>query len=455
MMRRAVLWISVTLAMAGCWPLVTRRARGPATVVRVIFTGELRGELEPCGCSEGMLGGIDRRDTEARRMMAERPNCIIVDTGDLTVGMGRQVELKAETALLAMDDLGYAAVCAGEGDLQMGFDSLRSVSEVADLPLVCANLERDGKPVFPSHVIRELRQEGGAVVRAAVVGVLSPEFADEIKLIDPRLGIRPPADVLAPLVKRLAAQADLLILLAHMTAAEADYLAAMFPEFSLTICGHGETEPAVRPKRTRGGWLCTTGAKGHHVSYVDLSVEGKRVELIQHDVRLMGPSVPSARAAVDLIDDYLRSVGQEELLARALSGELPPGGIAYVGSAKCQLCHAHAYAVWKKSAHSHALETLEREGRGHHLDPECVPCHVVGFPYMTGFRSRSQTPRLANVGCENCHGPGKKHLADITAPYGKTGEAECRECHTPDRSTEFDYKTYFPKIEHNEKEDAP
>ena len=454
MRRRIDVWIAMLLSMGGCWPLVRKPAHVCKQTVRVIFTGELRGELEPCGCSQGMVGGLARRDTAVRRLLAEQPNAILLDTGDLTVGIGRQVELKAETALLAMQELGYTAMSVGEGDLEMGLDSLRSVMEVAEIPVVCANLLRGGKPVFPAYMVKEIKPPHGAPMRVAIVGVLSPDFEKGLQRIDDKFQVLPPARALVPLVNKLEDKAQLLILLAHMNAGEADYVAAMFPEFALVVCGHGETDPLVRPQRTQGGWLCTTGAKGDYVSYVDVSVCGRRVELVKHEVLCMGPDVPSAKATVALIDDYLNSVAEEKLIERALSNDLPPGGTPYVGTAKCKRCHIYSFVVWRKSAHAHALETLERGGRGHNLDPECVRCHVVGFPYKSGFRSRSQTPGMAHVGCESCHGPGKNHIDDTKKPYGKTGEARCRQCHTPERSTGFDYAKYFPKIQHAKRKTA-
>src|SRR5690606_17385946 len=50
-------------------------------------------------------------------------------------------------------------------------------------------------------------------------------------------------------------------------------------------------------------------------------------------------------------------------------------------------------------------------------DPECLACHVTGwdpqeiFPYDSGFLSEQKSPLLAAQQCENCHGPGSKHVA--------------------------------------------
>jgi hypothetical protein len=155
----------------------------------------------------------------------------------------------------------------------------------------------------------------------------------------------------------------------------------------------------------------------------------------------------------------------------------------YVGSERCQNCHDASYRVWKHSGfedksghrgpgHSDALATLEKRvdpPRDH--DPECISCHVVGwnpsqfFPYEGGFRNRTETPKLANVGCEDCHGPGEFHCqAEIKADKAiqeklrkamtvTKADAEkhlCTTCHDLDNSPDFEFEAYWPYVEHHE-----
>ena len=146
----------------------------------------------------------------------------------------------------------------------------------------------------------------------------------------------------------------------------------------------------------------------------------------------------------------------------------------FVGSANCQSCHEKSYDIWKKSLHSHAYETLQKLDPPRNFDPECVSCHVVGwnptefFPYETGFVSKQKTPQLMNTGCEDCHGPGEKHCAvelagseELKQKYRKAAvitkaESEkqlCLTCHDIDNSPDFDFKAYWPFVEHYEKDE--
>jgi len=70
--------------------------------------------------------------------------------------------------------------------------------------------------------------------------------------------------------------------------------------------------------------------------------------------------------------------------------------------------------------------------------PECVKCHVTGLGDASGFTSVEETPDLANVTCEVCHGPGSIYKdretmedrdASIAAGLTLPDEATCLGCH--------------------------
>jgi 2',3'-cyclic-nucleotide 2'-phosphodiesterase (5'-nucleotidase family) len=150
-----------------------------------------------------------------------------------------------------------------------------------------------------------------------------------------------------------------------------------------------------------------------------------------------------------LVDAYTARVDEHNKVAFAGRWPQPiaPGTAGYVGSAKCQKCHAEAYGWWSQHPHGRAYATLQKVHKEYNLS--CVTCHVTGYE-KPGGATLVHNEGLVNVGCESCHGPGSLHVAkpyaSATALTEKPRESTCRECHTPEHSDLFDYAHYIAKL---------
>ena len=105
------------------------------------------------------------------------------------------------------------------------------------------------------------------------------------------------------------------------------------------------------------------------------------------------------------------------------------GPALYSGAAACAACHPDRHANWGTTIHATAFDTLIADGHGD--NPLCFPCHSVGYGSASGFVDLATTPHLADVQCENCHGPGSSHNADPENVHlGVNMSASlCGECH--------------------------
>lgn len=104
----------------------------------------------------------------------------------------------------------------------------------------------------------------------------------------------------------------------------------------------------------------------------------------------------------------------------------------YEGRQKCSSCHKAQGKSWRSTAHAKAMESLKPNVREEakvraKLDPakdytkdkDCVGCHVDGFEKKGGYTIDAPKRQLAAVGCESCHGPGRKYRGD----HRKGGQA--------------------------------
>ena len=91
-----------------------------------------------------------------------------------------------------------------------------------------------------------------------------------------------------------------------------------------------------------------------------------------------------------------------------VSGPAP----AYIGAQACAGCHDSIRATELNTPHAGAFTNADFVAAGGQTNSSCLACHTVGYGLPTGFVSQSKTPQLANVQCENCHGPAGNHAAN-------------------------------------------
>jgi hypothetical protein len=132
---------------------------------------------------------------------------------------------------------------------------------------------------------------------------------------------------------------------------------------------------------------------------------------------------------------------------------------SYVGTEKCLACHQSAAAVWKDSTHARAFATLMDPKAD--ADPKCIGCHTIGFGRFSGYRREFGAAKLANVGCESCHGPGSLHVRQcegdrtVNFTFRPLGAGDCAKCHYGEFSRPFDWDQFWPAIQHGKEPSSP
>jgi hypothetical protein len=100
---------------------------------------------------------------------------------------------------------------------------------------------------------------------------------------------------------------------------------------------------------------------------------------------------------------------------------------SYVGAKKCRPCHLKQYTSWSATKMAAAFDLLKPGVRAdakkkakqdptkdYTHDSSCLPCHTTGYGKPGGFKSIEETPDLAGVQCESCHGPHSNVLQVMT-----------------------------------------
>jgi hypothetical protein len=437
----------------------------------VDYSSSWEGLLEPCGCTQGQYGGVSRRATALQQQSLGNRNQLPVFAGDFSVSASDEARLKAEVAYRAMAAMGFQAIALGEGDFLHGLPFVRAQIKAYPDLFVCANLRDSatGLPLCRPYVTRTYASRGGgsAPLRVAVTAFLGPGLLSQVPLASAKgRGVRAldPISVARTLIPKLRAQADVVIALCHDDADEVSRLLKAVPGIDLAVLGHS-TEYTVSLEGQVGRTaLVANTDRGRFVCQAALTRSPSGLRVRGRQLTLSEGYPENARLAV-LRDSYKPKL--DAMMGGAISArEMAPtalllpvaNGNRFVGSAACAPCHREASLVWLASAHARALKTLHTTRGGVNASrPDCLRCHTVGFGQPTGFGLLAPQEALGGVGCESCHGPGAKHVAQASGGSPSTGSISrdpgpgaklCGRCHDKDNSPAFSYGAYVAKIRH-------
>jgi nitrate/TMAO reductase-like tetraheme cytochrome c subunit len=431
------------------WP-----AEKPALVLAI--SAEMLGYMRPCGCSEGMSGGLARRAGLFEYLSKEKGwETIPIDFGDLVKAEVPWDEARYHYTVESLKTLGYKSLGIGTHDLSVKAMAVAGEALNADpLKMVAANIKgkNDDFNIVLGDIIVPVQTIDAAGKKVCIASVISESQQEEIR--DQSVEVLPLAEVIPGILEKMKSEgADLKVLLAHMPKGEAVEFAQSQPGFDLLICqselDHPTKDDATQVGDTMVTWI---GKKGMELGVIGFWPEGS--PKLRFEPVLIDPRFKEGEALQEIYASFVSYLSDKEYLAK-----LPQldhvSGTRYIGSARCATCHPKAFEKWKSTKHSHALQTLtDAKPEGQDYNPECIKCHVVGHGYTSGFVTPDKTPDLGGVGCENCHGPGEKHANNPADEAGRAmlrvskNESDCVKCHDSENSVHFNFKTYWPQIAH-------
>ncbi len=487
-----VLALAAALSCLAARP--TKPTLQPPSSFVLLYTSCANGQIRSCNCTKFRFGGYGREMTLLGSIRSASKDVLLVEGGDACGGTGLQASLKADVASQAMKLLGYGAMVPGEEELGVrgtsyiehftasakappaaadSKDKPASGQAAAPCPIVCANLFKEGetKPILPPYVV--LKTAGG--LRVAVIGLI-----DE-SLCSPWLGmsfgkvVKDPGEVLPAVAKEARAKADLVVVIYHGVVSASSSLARI-KGIDLILSTHPDDQHRIFPAKDSNTVDAPVGKLGSAVLVesetstnwclgrldIALSADG-HIKEVKHKLLYLDRAYEEDPAMVKVYDDYNEKVKQATLASasafkKKAEAMLTARGLnltemrerlhksVFATAAKCKDCHPEIYEIWSSSQHAHAMATLEKTHQEY--DPECIQCHVTGAVARNGFSNAKDTPELANVQCEACHGPAAKHVSAPAKGFGKAGEQTCRSCHTTERTPDFDYAVAWAKIMH-------
>lgn len=408
------------------------------TSFTLVYSGNLDGELEPCGCTlEGDFGGLRRRATVLDKLRKKGLNPVVISSGGLLAKDFSTDRLKNEYILKGFKLLDYDAIGLQWDDLIFGIDALAGER----LPWVASNWKGDR---FLHD--RPIERNGRRIAFFAWLNPLDSPYRkmqgrhDVVTDDSGRLQQRLANAKQNHAVTLLATSMPLAGIEEQLPLANVDILIVQ-----------SAYENFGKPQLVGKSIVLQPGSRGMRLGRLDITTDemGSIVNW-RHEVIPLSVDVADAARMQSWYDEYnlkVKDAYQESVRIR--KQHIDENG-PFEGDKICANCHAQIHKNWAGSDHAQAYNDLEKVDKA--FDPACLRCHTLGFGRPGGFIDLDTTPELVNVQCESCHGGGREHVL-------KNGKARlpnsawpkdkiCHQCHTHDHSPSFAVTVYWPKIAH-------
>ncbi|HFE38601.1 MAG TPA: hypothetical protein ENK06_09345 [Gammaproteobacteria bacterium] len=402
--------------------------------ITLVYTGNLDGELEPCGCSEGgNKGGLKRRAQALDDLRKDDPDLYLISTGGLLISEVAQDKLKSQFILSGMEMLAYDAIGVQWKDLSYGEKFLKTHK----LPFVLSNSRTDflkqrtiqHKPTPITFFSWLDPTRNPQKKQTSSIALANPEHLEALLATakaDNKL------TVLATTLPLKLAQRKLPLKNVDILLIKAKY------------------ERYGEPQQIGNMLVLQPGSRGMRIGKLKLKLNKGKLIHWEHNVIALPPEVADAPRMNAWYAAYNQAVKSDYEKRVALAKNFDREKSPFAGEAVCKNCHQAEYEKWSNSAHSEAFYSLQDVNKA--FDPDCIQCHTVGFNKPGGFIEPTVTENLMHVQCENCHGPAKAHAnsAGMTpvTNLGWSKQKICGQCHIPKHSPDFDIKAYWPQISH-------
>jgi len=385
-----------------------------------------------------------------------------VDAGDLLFSPGSLMNpnaktignLKAAVYMKAYNMMGYDAFTPGELDLSLGIEDLIKMSRLADFPFLAANLlnSQSNEPIFKPYVIKEIKEVGG--MKVGIFGLISNRFSSGSPLAgNEKFKIADPIETAKKVVAVLKSRCRIIVALAHLEADEVREVVDKVHGIDFIVNGH-RTLAQAAPQLVNHTQIFVAGARGEFLGQTDLFRQKtklySRYQLIP--LKLDYREKSEIQAMVREFKGQLPPALQPPMMTELANGRTSSSPVdvpslpSFVGEKGCQTCHPREHEHWATTAHARAYDTLVKKDKT--SDSSCLACHTTVEDLFQNIKSRNE-----NVQCEACHGPAKGH-PDSRKELEKVDEDDCRKCHNPTNSPQFDYDQYVQKILHPKSQNA-
>ena len=453
----------------------------------IAAVGEVRGEIEPCGCPTLPYGGFARRDM----MLQQKQPSFHVDVGEMLLkGFSTTSHVNSQQRALEIASLsqkvGVDVWAVGPSDVvALGISTLQQID--APVRISATYVDEQHNFLFDPFVVLQTKNQwdpdNTKMITVAFVG-FSEKIDDPI--VQKQVTYLDPVDAWNKIASQIPKDVDFIIGLTSITDQKLQKLEQEISKSSLAIplfiSTRGEAYEQVKypsmeeyPNKAtiievpdRGRYveniiiqLGTDASKspifqGLEQKWRSLSEDVLTEEdrdlffswgegfnlLFSESIALNKVFEPQSQTKIKEQLDVFRE-SQIKKAEEISKRKLEDFEVGYAAMGKCVRCHNQEMSKWSLTKHARAWETLIV--RGEQDNPECIACHSTGYGQPGGFGELTETQirKYKSVQCESCHGPMLSHPQNEQIKAQPIDKNLCLSCHDEANSPKFDFESYL------------
>jgi 2',3'-cyclic-nucleotide 2'-phosphodiesterase (5'-nucleotidase family) len=268
--------LPLMLLLAGCGT----KEIPEGTVVSFLYTSDVRGKLEGCGCKHNG-GGITRRSAEVAAAREEDRTVVYCDAGNFMTGTPEVDSTRGLLSVEAYNLLGANVVNVSEREMAFGAESFKDAKKKAKFDFISANVRDHGSAVVDAYVVRNVKE-----AKVAFIGLCGTPDAMNLDSLRLPAGVTvdDPIAALRKAVASVQSKAQIIVVLSTCGDGMDSVLAQQCPQVHLIIGGRSYRPNAQSPWTIGNTRILRASRDGRSLGRMDLVFGAK------NDIKTFSPS---------------------------------------------------------------------------------------------------------------------------------------------------------------------
>lgn len=308
-----------------------------ADVITLFTTNDIHGVV---GADESTIGMA-----LASAIAESTPDSLLIDAGDATQGASFATISQGEDVISVMNTAGYDVMAAGNHEFDYGAEQLLKNAELADFPILSANVTKDGEPLLEDSTVIEVGNRRIGFVGLTTVQTASSTNPAKLE----NISFNDEIETAKAEISELAEDTDGIVIVGHLGDSETavpctsgQLLDALtdeeLSEVVAVVDGHSHTvEQTVYERGEKTVPIVQTGTRFTGLGKVEITFDGENIsasaEVMDTEKALAYELTDEGKAKMDEVNSVISEIedSQKEVLSEVICENSSPlwGGYIY------------------------------------------------------------------------------------------------------------------------------